>query len=60
MAGEHGNEHDVQVEEFVRRVGQVLKKHNNADHRAKLSTAIDHLSDALHSEDVEFIKDEFY
>ena len=25
-------------------MGQVFKKHNNADHRAKLCTAIDHLA----------------
>ena len=48
---EHGHEHEVVVEEFAHIVGQMLKKHNNAEHRAKLCTAIDHLSDALRSEE---------
>ena len=37
-------EHDEEFEEFVQSVGQVFKKHNNAGHRAKLYTAIDHLA----------------
>ena len=41
-------------------LGQVLKKHNNADHRAQLCTAIDQLSDVLRSEEVESLKEEFY
>jgi len=50
---EHGHEHDVAVEEFALSVGQVLKKHYNADHRTKLCTAINQMSDALRSEEVE-------
>ena len=40
-------------------MGQVLKKHNNADHRAKLYNAIDQLPDALRSEEVEILMEEF-
>ena len=40
-------------------MGQVLKNHNNVDHRAKLCTAVDQLSDALHSEEVDSLMEEF-
>ena len=33
---EHGHEHDVAVEELAKSVGQLMKKHNTAGHRAKL------------------------
>jgi len=56
---EYGHEHDVVVEEFAQSLGQVFKKDNNADHIAKLCTAIDQLSDVLRSEDVEFLMEEF-
>ena len=46
---EHGHENDMAVKVFAQSLGQVFKKHKNADHRAKLSTAIDHMSDALRS-----------
>jgi len=49
----------VAVEEFVQSVGQVLNKHNKADHRTKLCTAIDNLSDVLRSEEVEILMEEF-
>jgi len=49
----------VAVEEFAQIVGRVLKKHNNVDHREKLCTAIDQLSDALRSEEVESLIEEF-
>jgi len=56
---EHGHEHDVAVEEFAQSVGHVFKKHNNADHREKLCTAIDYLSYALRSEELESFMEEF-
>ena len=40
-------------------MGLVFKKHNSANRAAKLCTAIDHLSDVLRSEEVEFDMDEF-
>jgi len=42
----------VAVEEFAQSVGQVLKKHNNIGHKAKLCIAIDQLLVALRSEEV--------
>ena len=38
----------------------MFKKHNNVDHRAKLCIAIDHLSDALRSEEIESLMQDFY
>ena len=40
-------------------MGQVFKNHNNADHTAKLCTAIDQLSDALRTKEVEYLMEEF-
>jgi len=56
---EHGHEHDVAVKEVTQSVGQMLKKHNNADHRAKLCPAIDQLLDAFRSEEVASLVEEF-
>ena len=47
------------VKDFAQSVGQVFKKHKHADHGAKLCTAMDCLSDALHSENVECPMEEF-
>jgi len=56
---EHSHEYDVAVEDFAQIVCQVFKKQkNNADHRAKLCTAINHLSDALRSEAVQSLMEE--
>jgi len=41
------------------RVGQVLKKHNNIDHKAKLCTAVAQLSEVLRNEQVESPMKEF-
>ena len=49
----------VAVDEFAQSVGQVFKKHNNTDHRAKLYTTIDQPSDGLCFEKVEFLVEEF-
>jgi len=56
---EHGHEHDITVEKFAQIVGQAFKKHTNADHGAILYTAIDNMSDALRSEEVESLMVEF-
>jgi len=55
----HGHEHDVAVKEFAQSVDQVLKKYKNADHREKLYTTIDQLSEALRSKEVEPSMEEF-
>ena len=57
---EYGHKHEMTVEEFAQVVGQVLKKQKNPDHRgAKCCTAIDQLSDAFRSVQVESLMEEF-
>ena len=59
MQAEHGNEHDVAVAEYVQSVGQVFKNHSNAEHIAKLCTAIDHMPYVRHSEEIESLMEVF-